>query len=83
MSEPWYTTECSCGGRFLKRPGSVQDSLQVVPEEDAYLFAAAPELLEACKQAEASLEARGFSPDRLGTLWALRQAIAKAEGRKA
>lgn len=75
---PWTLGPCSHGGLLLQR-GMMQSgrfvhpqhSLQIVPEADAYLIAAAPDMLEALK-----LIACGAD----GPMTA-RAAIAKAEGR--
>lgn len=53
---PWRTQECSAGGLILLRDCRYQTHLQVVPEADAALIAAAvnalPALLDAVEAAE-------------------------------
>jgi len=51
-------------------------------EANAHLIAAAPELLEACKQALRTLEARGVDIYSDPRYLLVKQAIAKAEGQK-
>lgn len=45
----WKTSPCSSGGLYVFRGklGDPQYSVQIYPEQDAYLFAAAPDLLRA------------------------------------
>ena len=45
---PWTLSACTNGGLIVQRG---QHHTQIVPVEDARLIAAAPALLEACKQA--------------------------------
>ena len=80
---PWEIEDCSNGGKVVKRggPGKVlQSHIQVIPDDDAYLIAAAPELLEACKQALLRLNDLGNGSVR--TKQILQAAINKAEGKK-
>jgi hypothetical protein len=86
---PWTLGPCSHGGLLVRRGASVgrgahpQHSLQIVPEADAHLIAAAPELLAALKELRASWAweefAASFSIAAL--LERADKAIAKAEGR--
>ena len=51
-TEPWTLRDCGNGGKILIRGGSIhgahpQTHVQILPVEDAYLMASAPELLEA------------------------------------
>ncbi len=45
--KPWTLQKSSQGALILCRPGITQDFLQIHPEADAYLIAAAPDLLSA------------------------------------
>lgn len=57
---PWRTQECSAGGLILLRDCRYQTHLQVVPEADAALIAAAvnalPALLDAVEAAQRLLD---------------------------
>ena len=44
---PWKLKECMGGGAIIERAANLSN--QILPIEDAYLIAAAPELLEALK----------------------------------
>jgi hypothetical protein len=68
---PWTVVPCSYGGMLLQRGEKElrnrhpQGSLQIVPEADAQLMAASPDLLEALKHAVAII--RKYVPaDALG-----------------
>jgi hypothetical protein len=45
---PWGLLPCSHGGLILTRDGCRQSHVQIIPEADARLMAAAPDLLAAC-----------------------------------
>ena len=49
--------ECSSGGKIVVRAKAQRT--QIVPEADAHLIAAAPDLLEACKWANEAMEGSG------------------------
>lgn len=80
---PWTLAPCSHGGLILRRGDAIgrdthiQSSLQILPEADAHLIAAAPDLLQACKVAFVALAA----PEWGEVQDQIRAAIAKAEGR--
>lgn len=62
---PWFLQECSNGGKILVRGGGIhgahiQTHVQILPVEDAFLMAAAPELLKALEWAMAILD--GYDP---------------------
>lgn len=89
---PWTLASCSHGGLILRRGDAIgrdthiQSSLQVLPEADAHLIAAAPDLLEALK---AMLSEYGDVGDESileedepnHPVIVAHRAIAKAEGR--
>lgn len=74
---PWSLKETSSGGAILHRPNSLQDYLQIFPIEDAQLISAAPDLLEALKNALVCLQGCGIGDQYQKT----HAAIAKAEGK--
>jgi hypothetical protein len=82
---PWTTSPCSNGGRLVHRGDPLDrhkhvQTIQVLPEADAYLIAAAPELHEALLEAIAIIEGRPRrSPYVAVDHW--RAVIARAEGR--
>jgi hypothetical protein len=47
---PWHTSPCSHGGLIVIREGISQSHVQIVPEADARLFAAAPALADALRE---------------------------------
>jgi hypothetical protein len=81
---PWTTAPCSHGGLILRRGSGLTDHeqpfLQIMPEADALLIAAAPDLLSAAK----ALLGGGFDredSERADAFFEmLAQAVAKAEG---
>lgn len=96
---PWRLEPCSHGGLILRRGDDngplmsrhPQGGLQIVPEADARLIAAAPDLLEACRFVAKWLcddrpigerESRGFNPKFVKANNAVLAAIAKAEGKQ-
>jgi hypothetical protein len=85
---PWGLSPCSNGGALVTRTG-VQSHLQVVPEADAHLIAAAPDLLAALRDfAEVGdnlIHAELVTQQRrslLNMLSVARAAIAKADGQQ-
>jgi hypothetical protein len=74
---PWSTSPCSNGGRYLLRGklGDHQHSVQIYPEDDAYLISAAPDLLEALE-----VIVERFSGYQGMMFVGARAAIAKAKG---
>lgn len=85
---PWKLMPCSNGGMLLirgdeKAPVSerhIQSHIQILPVADAYLIAAAPDLLFALKVALWRLKAaRDFPPSGVEPGKDLLEAIARAE----
>jgi len=87
---PWTLAPCSHGGLILRRGPSdlknrhPQSSLQIVPEADAHLIAAAPELYAALEDLLAETRAAGLGQAR-DFNWpevtqAARSALARARG---
>ena len=82
---PWRVEPCTNGGMILiradgKHGAHPQTHLQIVPEADARLIAAAPDLLEACKALIRSIDGVESSITTSG-IQQIRTAIAKAEGK--
>lgn len=90
---PWKLDPCSNGGLILRRGEAIrgdrhpQSHLQIVPVEDAYLIAAAPELLAALKEAKEIIHlmhgdlAWGIYDQHSPEMKRINGAISKAEGR--
>lgn len=53
---PWGLKPCSHGGLILLRDGITQSHLQIAPEADARLIAAAPDLLAALEEVAVTLD---------------------------
>lgn len=80
---PWRTSPCSSGGLYVLRGklGDPQYSIQIYPEQDAHLVAAAPDLLAVAEQiVEREKAAGSMAVDDDMLLEMARAAIAKAKG---
>ena len=75
---PWKIKESANGGAIVERAKNLSN--QILPIEDAFLIAAAPELLEALKTCSNALASLGGKAGEYEVKKA-KQAIAKAEDR--
>jgi hypothetical protein len=78
---PWHTSPCSHGGLIVIRDGISQSHIQIVPEEDARLIAAAPALADALRDLLAYLESPALH-DAAVAIPRARAALALADGSK-
>lgn len=74
----WTTQPCPNGGRLLVRSNSDQPSLQIVPEADAHLISAAPDMYEALEAQHDAIDGlfalliskdNTFFPSKSGKPW--------------
>jgi len=88
---PWRIEKCKCGHECCNSYYVVDKNSHPLTcdgrlkKDIAQLFAAAPELLNACKEAKTLLEMYGkndlWGPEAVASIENIEEAIAKAEGK--